>query len=236
MPTYTDLTRRAAGRHGLDAGSWPVHAPLHHLIVPDGVVVALRRGATIAAGGLADRTLIGADPGAPLVAARGVDDQLWWVASGAVWTDDDAHEHPQSIGVAASSSRERATIAGLSDRLGWEAIQALDAGRALPRLETSGDTGPHDRTVVFDGRLGHTVPTVVVVGRDVTRWGAGSTWSTALTRAMHGGSGAPGDAQELVVLDELLAIAGLRPVVVDVGSPRLRHRGIHRSSVQLLVR
>ena len=65
-------------------------------------------------------------------------------------------------------------LAGLSNRLGWEANAARERGRVLPELHDVGvDHG--DGTTVYDGRLGHGIPTVVVVRDAVALWGAGST-------------------------------------------------------------
>ncbi len=125
----------------------------------------------------------------------------------------------------------RGIVAGLSDRLGWEAVLEFERGAELANA-------PHaaaERLVVLDGRLGHDVPTVVTLGDGIVRWGAGATWANALERALFGhDAGRPDDA-ELEVLSSTLRRDGLAVVTVDLGTPVLERAGIFRTSVQLMV-
>ena len=88
--------------------------------------------------------------------------------------------------------------------------------------------------MVYDGRLGHDVPTVVVVDERFVRWGAGVTHEWAYHRAMFGDRGRQDAERELADLDLLLAGIGITVAVVDLGTPLLREAGVHRVSVQLL--
>ena len=88
---------------------------------------------------------------------------------------------PRPAGLATGRDRVAAITAGLSDRLGWEAVLEFDRGRELGLAP--GVNAP-ERLVVLDGRVGHEVPTVVTLGDDIVRWGAGATWSQALDRAV----------------------------------------------------
>jgi len=198
-----------------------------------GTVVALRHGRVVGLGGLVDHAVV---DGSRLVPAEEPDGTSWWIPAAAVWCDGestDAAEHPRRIGLATGTSVAGAVVQGLSDRLGWEAVCHLEAGHDLPALEPASDLDP-EHFVVLDGRLGHDVPTVVVVGAELTCWGAGSTWAQAFHRAIYGVGAADAVSGELTALITTLAEADLRPVTVDLGSPRLRQHGIVRVSVQLL--
>ena len=88
-------------------------------------------------------------------------------------------------------------LAGLSDRLGWEANAGPGARREpCPSWTTSAWT-MGDGTTVYDGRLGHDIPTVVVVRDAVALWGAGSTFAAAYHRALFGDHGTVGPTGEL---------------------------------------
>lgn len=198
-----------------------------------GPVVALRELDTIAPGGLLERLYVRDDL---LVTAQDLAGHTWWIPAEAVWLDADVArppEHPRSIGLATATGRDRAVIAGLSDRLGWEAVQALERGDDLPPAIAVDEPVPAD-VVVLDGRLSHDVPTVVVVGADFVRWGAGATWDGAVRRAIFGDDGNPHLASELSQMVDQLALRALGVVAVDLDTPLLRRAGIIRCSVQLV--
>lgn len=213
-----------------------------------GTVAPLRRGCALAIGGVADHRVI---DGCQLVAATDLAGTSWWVPAGAFWSDaqcngaacpDGGHptERPRATGLATARTWTAAVLIGLCDRLGWEAVDALDRGIDLPSL-TDGrlvDEAGLDaaEVIVLDGRIGHDVPTVVVLGDGVTRWGAGQTWAIALRRALFGGRAAGlDDDEELAWLGERLGRHGLRPVHLDIGNAALRSHGITRTSVQVLL-
>jgi len=123
-------------------------------------------------------------------------------------------------------------LAGLSDRLGWEANEARESGRDLPVLDGIGDARAQGLTV-YDGRLDHGIPTVVVVGDTFVRWGSGSTLTSAYRRALYGDKGTTGHDVELEDLRWLLSAQGLDVVAVDLGTPVIRRAGVVRYSVQL---
>lgn len=203
------------------------------LLTAGSTVVALRRGEVVGTGEILERGLVG---GTHLVSATGPHGRCWWIPAGAVWADGDsepAPQHPRPVGLATATDPTSATVQGLSDRLGWEAVMHLERGHDLPALPLPADldAGPF---LVLDGRLGHEIPTVVVVGDDLTRWGAATTWERALHRALYGGQGLATDTAELDAMIDALAELGLSPVTVDLGTPRLRQLGISRCSVQLL--
>jgi hypothetical protein len=198
-----------------------------------GTVVALRQGRVIGPGQLHARDLV---EGTRLVGADDLDGTSWWIPALAAWCDGedtDAPEHPRRIGLTTAADQGTAIVQGLSDRLGWEAVAHLDQGRLLPELPLGTELDP-DHFALLDGRLGHDVPTVVVVGADLTCWGAASTWERALHRAIYGAGAVGTPPGELAMLVAALADADLCPVSVDLGSPRLREHGIVRCSVQLL--
>ena len=202
-------------------------------VVRHGPVVALRQRPVIALGALHDRDYATGDR---LVTAHDEQGQGWWISADSVWTDADSTghpEHPQPVGLATAATRDAALIAGLSDRLGWEAVLEFERGTDLPRAEALADFAD-DNVVFLDGRLGHDVPTVVVLGRDMVRWGAGSTWYGAMRRAMYGDDGNPDVSQELPELCAILARSGLGVGAVDLDSPLLRRAGIARCSVQIV--
>ena len=231
MATESHLLERAASSAGANAVPSPLSS--HGRLRAGGTVVALRHGSVIGPGRLVDRAVV---DGTRLVTADDPDGTSWWIPAAAVWCDGentDVPEHPRRIGLATAANAAAAVVQGLSDRLGWEAVLHLDDGRQLPALEPVSDLDP-DHFVVFDGRLGHDIPTVVVVGAEVTCWGAGSTWERALHRALYGAGSACAAPGELAAFVTALAEVGLRPATVDLGSPRLRAHGIVRCSVQLL--
>ena len=89
---------------------------------------------------------------------------------------------------------------------------------------------------MLDGRLGHDVPTVVVLGDDFVRWGAAATWSTAVHRALYGDDGSIAVERELADMATVLRRGGLDVVGVDLGTDLLRRAGVVRRSVQLVPR
>lgn len=198
-----------------------------------GPVVALRQRPTIAVGSLAERSIVS---GEHLVTARDEAGQGWWIPAEAVWSDADSSrypEHPRPIGLATAGGRESALLKGLSDRLGWEAVAELERGGDLPAAGELSDLA-RDDLVFLDGRLDHDVPTVLVLGSDVLRWGAGSTWDGALRRAMYGDDADTDAATELVDVSTMLARSDLAVTAVDLDTPLLRRAGIVRCSVQLV--
>jgi hypothetical protein len=211
------------------------HLPPRPSCVPalagrNGPVVALHQRDVVAVGALGERSLVAGDR---MVAARGTRDEPWWLPAAAVWADGDRSglpERPQPIGLATSYHRDGAVTAGLSDRLGWEAVLEFERGTDLAVAPHAARPG---RLIVLDGRIGHDVPTVVTLGDDIVRWGAASTWPRALERAMYGHDVAD-DVGELDVLAGMLAKSGLEIASVDLGTPRLERAGIVRASVQLL--
>ncbi len=196
-----------------------------------GSVVALRRRQVIALGGLVERDVVVADR---LVTAQDVAGENWWVPAHAVWSDGETgrQETPRPIGLAVAASRPAAMIKGLSERLGWEAVLEFDQRGDLPVATAVGTAGRD--AIVLDGRLGHDVPTVIVLGADTIRWGAASTWPGAVRRALFGEDSHADPVGELDTLAHLLRGAGLAVASVDLGTPRLNAAGIDRCSVQLL--
>jgi hypothetical protein len=134
--------------------------------------------------------------------------------------------------LATAPTLEAATVKGLSDRLGWEAVLEFERGGDLPDANTL--VPPTTNAIVLDGRLGHDVPTVVILAADTVRWGSGSTWDRALRRALFGVDADADAAHELKELGDLVLTAGLDVVTVDLGTPLLRAAGVVRCSVQLL--
>jgi hypothetical protein len=207
------------------------------LVVRTTHVVALRHRPVVALGSLSDRATL---EGERLVAAHDAAGQACWVPAEAVWSDADHAErpqHPRPVGLATALTPERALAAGLSDRLGWEAILHFERGGYLPVLDTApiGDRASDaDRLVVLDGRLGHDVPTVVVLGADLVRWGAAATWATAVHRAWYGDDGSLAVEEELTDVVDTLREARLDVVGVDLGTSLLRRANVVRWSVQLV--
>jgi len=198
-----------------------------------GSVAALRHRPVVATGSLLDRATINGDR---LVSARDVDDRAWWIPANAVWTDAEETADPQRprpVGLATARTRDAAILSGISDRLGWEALLAYEAGRDLPLIDGLLDRGAGD-LVVLDGRLDHDIPTVVIFGRDMARWGAGATWANALHRALYGDDGRIGDEAEVATITGMLDRLGLRIVTVDLATPLITRAGVVRYSVQLL--
>ena len=210
----------------------PNPSVLPTIVVGDGSVIAFRTRPVVAMGSLDERTVIDTQP---LVSAQDLVGRSWWIPADAVWSDVDGRrqpQHPWHIGLAAGSSREVALLAGLSDRLGWEANEARESGRVLPVLDGIADACAQGLTV-YDGRLDHRVPTVVVVGETFVRWGSGSTLTSAYRRALYGDRGTTGHDVELEDLRWLLSVEGLDVVAVDLGTPVIRKAGVVRYSVQL---
>jgi hypothetical protein len=206
------------------------------LVVSNTQVVALRHRPVVALGALLDRSTAASER---LVAAHDVAGRACWIPAEAVWSDaEDAErpQHPRPVGLATALTPERAFTAGLSDRLGWEAVLVFEHGGQLPVIDTApADTAVNgDRMVVLDGRLGHEVPTVVVLGDDLIRWGAAATWSAAVHRALYGDDGSLPVEDELAEVIGLLGESGLDVVGVDLGTAVLRRAGVVRQSVQLI--
>jgi hypothetical protein len=206
------------------------------LVVSSTHVVALRHRPVVALGTLPDRSTV---EGERLVTAHDVGGRACWIPAEAVWSDaEDAErpQHPRPVGLATAMTPERAFAAGLSDRLGWEAVLVFERGGQLPLIETAPEDSAvnGDRLVVLDGRLGHEVPTVVVLGDDLIRWGAAATWSTAVHRALYGDDGSLAVEEELAEVIGLLGEGGLDVVGVDLGTALLRRANVVRRSVQLV--
>lgn len=196
-------------------------------------MVALRQRPVVALGSLENHGFAGGDR---LVTAHDDQGQGWWISAQAVWSDADASGHPENplpIGLATAATRDEAVVAGLSDRLGWEAVLEFERGTDLPRAEALDDVAD-ENVVILDGRLGHDVPTVVVLGRDMVRWGAATTWHGAMRRAMYGDDGNVESGHELPEMCEILGRSGLGVAAVDLDSPLLRRAGIARCSVQIV--
>ena len=127
-----------------------------------------------------------------------------------------------------------AVLAGLSDRLGWEAWAAHRRGRYLPVVDELG-SGRSDDTVVYDGRLGHDVPTALVMSERAAFWGAGATMAAAYHRALFSDRGELGGRGELDKFAAGLAEARIEVVAVDLSTAVMAARGLHRVSVQLVL-
>ena len=91
----------------------------------------------------------------------------WWIPASAVWSDADADgtpQHPRPIGLAqpAAAGRSPCSPASATASAGRPTL-ARRPGRELPVVDGPRRCGRTTDTVVYDGRLGHDVPTVVVV-------------------------------------------------------------------------
>ena len=175
--------------------------------------------------------------GATMVNARDLDGREWMIPARAVWHDvdiDGRREHPWSVGLAHGASAHVAVLAGLSDRLGWEAWAAHRRGRHLPVVDELG-SGRSDDTVVYDGRLGHDVPTALVMSERAAFWGAGATMAAAYHRALFSDRGELGGRGELDKFAAGLAEARIEVVAVDLSTAVMAGRGLHRVSVQLVL-
>jgi hypothetical protein len=195
-------------------------------------VVALRQRQAIALGALAERGVLAGDR---LVTALDANGHSWWIPAEAVWSDADRSghpEHPRPIGLATAPTREAALVKGVSDRLGWEAVLEFERGGDLPEADAVTES-VGAAAIVLDGRLDHDVPTVVVLGADTMRWGAGSTWNGAIRRALYGEDPMADPVTELDGICKLLAADGLAIAGVDLGTPQLRATGIVRCSAQI---
>jgi hypothetical protein len=225
----TRVSRSAVPAHPvLPSRSW-----LPTLVGRNGPVVALHQRDVVALGGLAERTVVA---GQRMVSGSDTFGECWWLPAESVWVDADdldRPDQPRPIGLAMAERRDAAVLAGLSDRLGWEAVLAFERGADLP--VASGLSHPPERLVVLDGRLDHDVPTVVMLGDDIVRWGAGRTWEAALQRAMFGHETVDAERSELNALSTSLLSSGLVIAAVDLGTPLLERANIVRSSVQLMI-
>ena len=203
------------------------------IIEPAGTIAAMRRRVCVSPGGLAGRSPSG---GTRLVSAADRVGHTWWIPASTVWSDWEtsaAPQHPRPVGLATALTGEQALVAALSDRLGWEAMKAFECGADLPTIDDAAETVDTSRIIVLDGRLGHNVPTVLLLGRNLLRWGAGVTWADAVKRALYGHGHGADHESDAQALEQRLAGAGLSPLVVDVGSALLAHGGLVRWSVQL---
>jgi hypothetical protein len=208
--------------------------PWTTIVEDDGPVVALRERQVVAPGSLLDRRPLA---GSALVNARDLHEREWWIPACGVWSDvdvDGRRDRPWPIGLASRDTRHVALLAALSDRLGWEAEVARRRGCQLPLVEGLGE-GRTDDTTVYDGRLGHDVPTVVIVANRAAFWGAGATMPAAYHRALYGDRGELGGRRELRQLGDRLADAGIELVAVDLATAVMSERGVHRLSVQLML-
>jgi hypothetical protein len=229
------MTMTTAAHRAIDhARTWsgPGRATaLPSIVVDDRALIAFRRRRVVALGALASRHEL---DGERLVSAYDLSERPWWVPAAAVWSDADRDgrpEHPWHVGLATDTSWHRAVLSGLSDRLGWEAKRALDRGLALPRLN---EVEHGVRGTVWDGRLGHEVPTVVITSDNVERWGAGTTADSARRRALYGDQGTTDAARQLADMELVLATSGIDVGVVDLATPLMTRAGVARVSVQLL--
>ena len=240
--TLTSPPRRGAARNPGGTSPWerarlrpplpPRPSALPTIVGRNGPVVALHQRDVIAPGGIADQAVVDGDR---MVAARDLAGDQWWLPAAAVWVDAEAEtrpDHPRPAGLATGRDRVAAITAGLSDRLGWEAVLEFDRGRELGLAP--GMNAP-ERLVVLDGRVGHEVPTVVTLGDDIVRWGAGATWSQALDRAVFGHDAVNASVDELSQVSERLGRDGLTIATVDLATPLLARAGVFRTSVQLMV-
>jgi len=236
MSVSTGATSVQSTSH--DAGTY--ERPRRLAELPDFIdgarnAAVLRRRAAVPVGALGSADVV---TGRRLVRARDAHDAPWWIPASLVWSDADEVEHPEHpwfVGLATDLSWSRAVLSGLSDRLSWEGRLAHEAGAMLP-LAAGVDAG--GSATVFDGRVGHDVPTVHIVSDNVVRGAAGASTEAAYRRALYGDSGAT-DAEigrELADVQLVLADCGLDVAVVDVGTALLRKGGVSRVSVQLLPR
>ena len=205
------------------------------LLDGDGAVPVLRQRPAVPLGMLGSGVSVA---GRRLVGARDLHGERWWVPASGVWSDAEetaCPEHPWHVGLATDRSWSRAVLTGLSQRLAWEARAALERGEHLAVLP---GVAPAAAATVYDGRLGHDVPTVHVASDHVARGGAGTTVLGAYRRALFGDAGTPEVelARELADLGLVLQDAGLAIAVVELGTPLLRRAGVSRVSVQLMTR
>lgn len=210
----------------------PLPSAVPTIVGRNGPVVALHQRDVIAVGGIDAHAVLDGDQ---MVAANDLAGEQWWLPAAAVWVDAEAGtrpDHPRPAGLATGRDRVAAITAGLSDRLGWEAVLQFERGRDLkpaPAVDAP------ERLIVLDGRIGHQVPTVVTLGDDIVRWGAGATWLQALDRAVFGHDAVGASDDELLQLDDRLGRDGLTVAAVDLATPVLTQAGIFRTSVQLMV-
>ena len=138
-------------------------------------------------------------------------------------------------GFGVGTNRSRTTIGDGVRCVSVEGEWSIDTDLppALGASQPVADSGS-GTVLVLDGRLGHSVPTVVLLGADFVRWGAGATWDGAVRRALYGDDGNPSVDAELVAMTEMLGTRGLGVVAVDLDTPLLRRVGIVRTSVQLI--
>ena len=236
MVTVTAIVEQPRVRHLPVGDSLARRAPAASetaTLLDPGSVIALHRRPTIALGALGARTVLSGDR---LVSARDGVGHASWIPADAVWSDAgaDAPEHPRPIGLATARTWQVALVKGLSDRLGWEAVLEFERGTELPAAPRV-DGKLAANAIVLDGRLGHAVPTVVVLAADTMRWGAATTWEGAVRRALYADDQAIDADGELDELDTLLDADGLAVAGVDLGTGRLAAAGVSRCSAQIVV-
>lgn len=243
-----DSPRRAASRAGVLTAR-----PVPTLASPAQVasLAGLRRRDAYTLGGFAGRQVENGDRLVPGVDLAG---QYWWLPAAAVWADAELGEaltHPHPVGLAVDTDWDRAVLAGLSDRLGWEGVVVHDALGGLELVDPDAiddpallaeltELGVAAELTVHSALAVTGVPTVVITAPGVLRWGAGATWAAALRRALFGAvtidtPGTP-PSVELRRLAARLAGVEVDVVAVDIGTQTLQAAGITRCSVQLIVR
>lgn len=236
-------TRRAAnvwdepGGGGSDVAEGPrIVDP--HAVGDDGVLL-LRARQAIIAGGLQHGVAGG---GRRMVCGHSPSGAVVWLPAVAVWPDADERPdsltfegvgRPWSVGLGVAGDRPSAVLAGLSDRLGWEAYRAFERGAELPLARRVVQPNVGD-VVLIDGRLGHDVPTVLAIGSQSVHWGIGSTWERATRRALYGGVDGDTGSELDAVVARLESTSPYELATVDLGSAVLARAGVHRLSVQIV--
>ena len=153
----------------------------------------------------------------------------WWLPAAAVWVDAEAGtqpDHPRPAGLATGRDRVAAITAGLSDRLGWEAVLEFDRGRE------PGPGARRERPRAPDRARRACRP------RGPDRRHAGRR-HREMGRRGHLGAGAPpggvrprcrrdASVHELKQMSERLGRDGLAIATVDLATPLLARSGIFR--------
>ena len=204
----------------------PSPSVLPTIVIGDGSVVALRKRTVLALGSLEERRTIDSSR---LVSALDLAGRPWWIPARAVWSDADGDrqpQHPRPIGLAAGRSREIALLAGLSDRLGWEANLLGERAASSPSWTASATRAPTARssttavsTTVSPPwsrrRLGRPL------GRRSHAVGGATTGPCTGTTGRRPRRRAGGPAG-------LLAAQHLDVVAVDLGTPLINSAGVER--------
>ena len=159
--------------------------------------VALRRRPAIALGALVERAMLTGDR---LVSAHDVAGHSWWIpADGRVVRcglprrlpsipDRSAWQRPRP----GTPPWSRASATGSGGK-----PCSSSNGAATSRRRRHSMARRSVNAIVLDGRLGHDVPTVVVLGADTMRWGAGRRGTAAWRRALYGDDPAADPSSEL---------------------------------------